>query len=463
MIESDVFADRTVAVFGLGRSGLASARALMAGGSAVQAWDDDARARRAATRRGIPLGNLYRSDLHPMAALVLSPGVPFRHPSPHPVVARANEAGCEVLGDVELFARGKPQASVVGVTGTNGKSTTTALIGHILATLGRSAAVGGNLGQPVLDLPVLDEDGVYVLELSSYQLDTTRTLVCDVAVLLNIGADHLDRHGGLSGYVAAKKRIFRGQRRRHAAVIGIDDAGGAALHDQLGQAARQRLIPVAVGREVEGGVAVIDGVLRDATGAKPVTADLAGLRGLRGAHNWQNAAAAVAAARALGLPGAPVVAALAGFPGLPHRLEEVAVIEGVRYVNDSKATNAEAAARALATFDNIYWIAGGRAKEGGIAALAPLFSRLAHAFLIGEAGPDFAATLAGRVALTESRDLESALAQAHALARKEARADPVVLLSPACASFDQWRDFAARGDRFRALVHALPGRRESPR
>ena len=459
MMECRAFADRSVAVFGLGRSGLSAARALLAGGARVSGWDDDPGRRQAAAVGGVPLADHYTYDFRAVSALVLSPGVALTHPAPHPVVGRARAVGCEVIGDIELFARGGAGARVVGVTGTNGKSTTTALIGHVLDALGCPVAVGGNLGTPVFDLPPLGPDGVYVLELSSFQLDLTRTLVCDVAVLLNIGADHLDRHGDLAGYVAVKKRILSGQRHTHTAVISLDDPHSAAIYDAVLAGARQRAVPVAVGRPLAGGVYVVDGVLHDATAGPEsdgvTSVDLSHASGLRGAHNWQNAAAAVAAARALGLSGATMLDSLVRFAGLAHRMEEVAVVDGVLFVNDSKATNAGAAARALASFDNIYWIAGGRAKAGGIASLEPLFGRVAHAYLIGEAADGFAATLRGKVPLTHSGELASAVTDAFAAARRDGREAPVLLFSPACASFDQWDNFEARGDAFRAAANQV--------
>ena len=459
MIAVHDFAHRPVAVFGLGHSGVAAARSLTAGGARVSAWDDDPAQREAAAAAGVPLDDLYDRDFTDLAALVLSPGVPLTHPAPHRVVVQARKAACPVIGDVELFARCRLPARVIGITGTNGKSTTTALIGHMLGALVQPAAVGGNLGTPVLDLPPFDREGIYVLELSSFQLDLTTSLVCDVAVLLNLGSDHLDRHGDRAGYVAVKKRIFAGQRSDHTAIIGRDDDHADAIYRDLAANDRQRVVPVAVGREVTGGVYVLDGILHDATGGDVVRADLSEAKALRGVHNWQNAAAAVAAVRALGLPGDRVAASVASFPGLAHRLEKIAVIGGVRFINDSKATNVAAAARALASFERVYWIAGGRAKQDSLESLAPLFPRIAHAFLIGEATAAFAAVLEGRVPLTRAGELATALDQA----ARQAFADvggagdkaPVVLLSPACASFDQWPNFEARGEAFRAHVQAL--------
>ncbi len=481
MIAATTFANETVAVFGLARSGVAAARSLQAGGADVRAWDDSEDRRNDAAAKGVPLQNLYDTDFGGVAALVLSPGVPLTHPAPHPVAARATAAGTEIIGDVELLLREDLPARLVGVTGTNGKSTTTALLTHVLEACGRRAVAGANIGAPVLDLPQLDADGIYVLEFSSYQIGLTPSLACDVAVLLNISPDHLDRHGGMEGYVAVKRRIFGRDSRNGAAIVGIDDPHGAGIYEQLKASGHGNLIPIAVGREVRGGVYVLEGQLYDAMGdakgdgggdgavmsADLRAADLNDAKALRGAHNWQNAAAAYAAARALGVSGSEIAAALPSFPGLAHRMEVVATIDGVLYINDSKATNAASAAHALAAFDDIYWIAGGRPKEDGIEPLRPLFGRLRHAFLIGDAAPDFAATLKGRASYTVAGDLAAALSAASAQAAAAKAADaagaPVVLLSPACASFDQFSDFEARGDAFRVLVAALPGRRTAHR
>ena len=455
MVPVHEFADRSVAVFGLARSGLSAARALAAGGARVLAWDDNGGRRADAAGAGVALVEPDRLDWSRISALVLSPGVPLTHPAPHPVVRQARAAGVEVIGDIELLGRSVRAVRLVGVTGTNGKSTTTALIGHLLAAAGLAPQVGGNLGTPALDLERLEPGGVYVLELSSYQLDLTTTLAFNVAVLLNVTADHIDRHGDLDGYIAAKTRIFARQQPRHAAVVAVDDRHTQAIARRL-EGASARLIRVSARTALERGVFVHDGHLFDAIeGPARRVCDLTPIVTLTGAHNWQNAAAAYAAGRALGVDAQVLAAALPSYPGLAHRLEQVATIAGVRFVNDSKATNAAAAAQALACFDPIYWIAGGRAKEGGLAGLEPFFDRIKHAFVIGEAGESFARQLDGRVAVTRSGDLATAVRDAWHKARAECRAGAVVLLSPACASFDQFANFEARGDAFRALVTAL--------
>ena len=461
MIEVFPFAGLPVAVFGLGRSGLAAAKALAKGGAEVWAWDDSEDARARAEAAGVPLVDLYDCDWRELTSLVLSPGVPLTHPEPHPVVGLARAAGCEVIGDVELLTRTMRNAAYVGITGTNGKSTTTALVGHMLRLAGREVEVGGNLGTPVLDLGPLYASGVYVIEMSSYQIDLTVSLTFDIAALLNLTPDHIERHGGFDDYVAVKKRIFHRQTSPRTAVVCLDDEPCRRVFDELEKAGDQRLIPVAVGRKVAGGVYVIDGTLYDDTeGHAAAAADLASLIVLPGAHNWQNAAVAFAVARAIHIDAPVAGACLQSFAGLAHRMEPLVVIDGVLYVNDSKATNAAAAATALGCYDRVYWIAGGRPKEGGIAALAPHFPRISHAFLIGEAADAFAATLGDEVRHSLCGDLASAVAQAAAMAKGDQGS--AVLLSPACASFDQFTDFEARGDAFRELVDALPGERAEP-
>ncbi len=460
MIEPIAFGGLPVAVFGLGRSGLSAARALAAAGAEVWAWDDDDDQRAKASRDEVPLVDLTTCDWSALTTLVLSPGVPLTHPKPHPVVDLARAAGCEVIGDVELLSRSNYDARYIGVTGTNGKSTTTALIGHILSVAGRDVEVGGNLGTPVLDLHPLGEGGVYVLEMSSYQLDLTFTITFDVAVLLNVTPDHIERHGDFDTYLAVKKKIFHRQTNPRTAVICVDDDIGRGVLDELRARGDQRFIEAAVGRRVKDGVYVIDGVLYDDTeGHAAPAVDLKEIVALPGAHNWQNAAAAFAAARAEGIAAPVAATCLRSFPGLAHRLEQVAVIDGVAYVNDSKATNAAAAGKALDCYQGIYWIAGGLAKEGGIDALESRYERLAHVFLIGEAAEAFAATLDGQAPFTVCGDLATAVTKAAAMATADGGAAPVVLLSPACASFDQFADFEDRGDAFRALVEGLPGER----
>jgi UDP-N-acetylmuramoylalanine--D-glutamate ligase len=431
----DAYAGRTVFVVGLARSGLAAARALAAGGADVRCWDDGEAARAAAEAAGFALSDPSApAALADAALLVLSPGIPLTHPTPHPAVTAAQAAGIEIVGDVELLFRAEPEARFIGITGTNGKSTTTALIGHILKQAGIEAAVGGNLGIPALSLP---HAPLYVLEVSSYQLDLTPSAMFDIAVLLNITPDHLDRHGGMDGYIAAKARILRPRTPDSVAIIGTETPPTAALAREA-EAAGTRIIRI----ESEDGPAAE--LVR--SGACPA---------LAGPPGRQNAAAALAVCEALGLDRDTIAAGLISFPGLAHRQERVATLDGIDFINDSKATNAEAAATALASFERIYWIAGGRAKQGGYEVLTPLLSRIRRAFLIGEAAVPLAEYLDGRVSAEISSDLDRAVRDAKAAATADADPGPV-LLSPACASFDQFDSFEARGDRFREIVLSLP-------
>ncbi len=455
MIDLSRHRGQSIAVFGLGKSGISASLALAEGGAEVSAWDDDPSRRALAEEAGVPLNDLYRTEWDGFSSLVLSPGVPLTHPAPHPLVARALITRIEILGDMELFARSRPPGKVAGITGTNGKSTTSALVTHLLAAAGREAQLGGNIGVPVLDLDPVGADGVYVLELSSFQLDLVRSLVSDVAVLLNISPDHLERHGDFSNYIASKTRIFTRRASSQTTIIGVDDDICRRIHNELAGRRDRQIIPVSSQRAVERGVYVQDGVLiDDIDGEAAGITDLDAVRSLRGDHNRQNAAAAWAMIRTLGAGGASAADAYGTFTGLAHRQEIVAEIGRVTFVNDSKATNAAAAARGLSCFDNIYWIAGGRAKEGGIATLSAYFPRMVHAFLIGEAAGALRQTLDGQVGNTISGDLETAVVQATDMALADRKARPVVLLSPACASFDQFSGFEERGDRFRELVLA---------
>jgi UDP-N-acetylmuramoylalanine--D-glutamate ligase len=454
------FEGKTVAVFGLGRTGLTAARALIAGGADVALWDENEKGREAAAAEGLPLVDLSRADWKAFAALMLSPGVPLTHPTPHWTVDKAKAAGVEILGDIELFARAVNAApehkrpKVALITGTNGKSTTTALLGHILTAAGRDARVGGNIGLGVLGLDDMHGGAVYVLEVSSYQLDLTTSLKPDAAILLNISPDHLDRHGGMDGYIAAKRRALLNQGKGDTAIIGVDDPYCQRICTEITAANRRTIWPISSGRAMGRGVYALSGVLYDATGDRVIeVADLLRAPGLPGRHNWQNAAAAYAAARALGVSMEDAAAGLITFPGLSHRMETVGQIGKVKFVNDSKATNADAARQAMTTYPRFYWIAGGKAKAGGIEPLADLFPRIAKAYLIGEAADDFSRTL-GETPHTVSRTLDVAVAAAYADARASDE-EAVILLSPACASFDQFADFEVRGDAFRAIVNDM--------
>lgn len=463
MIPVRGFEGRKVAVFGLARTGLAAARALVAGGAQVALWDEQPSAREAAAAEGLPVEDLTRADWSRFAAVMLSPGVPLTHPAPHWTVERARAAGVEILGDMELFARTVNAApdhkrpKVIGVTGTNGKSTTTALLGHICATAGRDTRVGGNIGYGVLGLEDMHGGAVYVLEMSSYQLDLTSSLKADSAVLLNISPDHLDRHGGMEGYVAAKRRILLNQGKGDTAVIGVDDPWGQRICTEVTAANRRTIVPISASKAMGRGVYALQGLLYDATGERAMeVADLLRARSLPGRHNWQNAAAAYAAARGIGISVEDAHEGLMSFPGLAHRMETVGQVGRVRFVNDSKATNTDAARQAMSSYPKFYWIAGGQPKAGGIDGLADLFPRVAKAYLVGEAAPAFAQALRGKAQAAECGTIEAAVARAYADAAASGE-DAVVLLSPACASFDQFADFEARGEAFRAAVESLGG------
>jgi UDP-N-acetylmuramoylalanine--D-glutamate ligase len=454
------FKGRDVAVFGLARSGLAAAKALAAGGAIVHAWDDKDAARAAAQADGVTASDINARDWSNFAALVLSPGVPLTHPRPHRVVELARSVGVPVIGDIELFARAvnglAPHArpKVVGVTGTNGKSTTTALIGHILKSAGRDARVGGNIGVGVLDLEALHAGAYYVLELSSFQLDLTESLRCNAAVFLNLTPDHLDRHGTLADYLAAKRRVFRNQGSGDWAVVGVDDLYGAQICTERTAASRE-VAPISAGQALSRGVTTLGGRLYDALdGRAEFVVDLRLAPALPGRHNAQNAAAAYAACRAVGVSPREIAAGVMSFPGLAHRLEAVGQKGAVRFVNDSKATNLDAAATGLSVFPRVYWIAGGRAKEGGFNALARFGSRIVKGYFIGEASGALADAFEDRAPVVQCGALEAAVAAAYRDASASGE-EAVVLFSPACVSFDQYRDFEQRGDHFKQLVAEL--------
>lgn len=447
--------DQHLAVFGLGASGLAAARALAASGADIEAWDDNSDQRNTASNMGLRLTAPSEMEFGKLDALVLAPGIPLTH-KPHAIVEAARAADRPIIGDIELLVEACPRARFIGITGTNGKSTTTALLGHVLVQAGLEPQTGGNLGPPVLDFEPPEPGGLMVLELSSYQLDLTERATFDIAILLNLSPDHLDRHGDMDGYIAAKRRIFRERpddRTARTAIIGIDDRLCRVVRDDLAGLGRWNVMSVSGDQLLESGVYVTNGTLFDALdGAARPVCDVSTIATLPGSHNWQNAAAAYAAARSLGVPSEDIADALASYPGLPHRAELVAAIGTVRYINDSKATNVEAAARAIASYGSIYWIAGGQAKDDKLDSLTSFAAHIRHAFLIGDAEDSFAAALEGIVPFTRSGDLASALSAAHDMAQKAAGEESVVLLSPACASFDQWKNFEARGDAFRALV-----------
>ncbi len=468
MIPLSQYKSKKVAVFGLGKAGNATLAALQAAGAEVYAWDDS-------YDKTPPVSPVARHYSYwpwsQLEALILSPGVPLTHPQPHPVVECAKQAGVPVIGDIELLWQACPDATYIGITGTNGKSTTTSLIAHILKEAGREVEVGGNLGTPVLELKPLGRNGIYVIETSSYQLDLIDKTRFNVAVLLNLTPDHLDRHGDMEGYLNAKLRIFRNQRGDDTAVIAVDDDYTRNVAQAL---TLQRVIRVSAHAPAD--IYVEDGLLIDnachpgagrglchASAIPPTDGMDPGLRRddhsfigviptLQGRHNWQNAVCAYAACRAVGVEPEAIFTAMRSFPGLAHRMELVATINGIRFINDSKATNADATANALAAYDDIYWILGGKAKAGGIETLASFFPKIRHAYLIGAAEDAFAQTLEGRVPYTRSRTLDAAIEQAAARAKADGIKGAVVLLSPACASFDQFKSFEHRGEVFKELV-----------
>jgi UDP-N-acetylmuramoylalanine--D-glutamate ligase len=462
MIAVSTFAGRSVAVFGLGRSGLATCRALNAGGAQVAAFDDDSQKVAAATAAGIKTADLRTLDWSTLAALVLSPGVPLTHPSPHWTVDLAHAHGVAIIGDIELYCGERraraPVGPFVAVTGTNGKSTTTALVTHLLTASGMSAEAGGNIGTAILSLEPPRPGHAHVVECSSYQIDLTPSLDPTVGILLNISPDHLDRHGSLAHYAAVKARLVESVEPGGTAIVGVDDAWCRQIADEI-ERTGAHLERVAVGRPLARGLYVdANRTLWAAhAGKERRIVDLNGIGALRGAHNAQNAACATAAALALGIGADAIAGALNTFPGLAHRMEQVGRKDAVLFVNDSKATNADAAARALASFDDIFWIAGGVPKAGGIADLAPYFARIRKAYLIGEAAKDFASTLSDRVPHVLAGTLERAVALAAEDALASRLRAPVVLLSPACASFDQFPNFEVRGDAFREHVCRVVG------
>ncbi|WP_270375197.1 UDP-N-acetylmuramoyl-L-alanine--D-glutamate ligase [Marinicauda sp. Alg238-R41] len=459
MIPVTAYKGRSVAVFGLGRTGIATAKALAAGGAKVVAWDDNEAARQAAQKAGLTLEDLNRRDWGDIAALVLSPGIPFHYPKPHRMVELAQAVGAPVIGDIELFAgeiANTEGVRVVGITGTNGKSTTTALIGHMLKTAGMDVRVGGNIGEAVLSLAPPRPGAIYVLELSSYQLDLVERLHCDVAVFLNLTPDHIDRHGTIENYLAAKRRIFATQADGDSAIIGVDDETTSRVFTQMRSANEDSVIPVSSRKVLSQGVYALGGTVYDALDGKPhAAADLRRALALPGRHNAQNAAAAYAAVRRLGLSQEDAAAGLENFAGLAHRQERVGQVGPVVFVNDSKATNADAAAQALGCYENIFWIAGGQAKEGGVKGLASYFDRLRKAYLIGQDADLIARQLKGKVETVACPSLHAATARAAKDAVESGLPDPVVLLSPACASFDQFRSYEHRGDTFRMAVTDL--------
>jgi UDP-N-acetylmuramoylalanine--D-glutamate ligase len=450
MFPARTFKDKRVAVFGLARSGISCAQALIAGGAEVLAWDDSDPAVVQAREAGVPIVNLHQVDFATADSLVLSPGVPFTHPEPHWTVVKAKTAGIEIIGDTEVFVRqiAGTGARLVGITGTNGKSTTTALIAHVLRAGGLDVEMGGNIGKAVFNLGAPRAGCIYVVELSSYQIELTPSLKPSVGVLTNITPDHLDRHGTMENYASVKGRMFARQSPGDLAVIGVDDKWSKGIASSL--QAGVTLQRVSVTQDLPADIRVHAGMLIEDRNR----IDLRGMASLRGAHNWQNAAMAYGTAKYFGMTNEIIAAAMQSFPGLAHRMQQVARLGDTIFINDSKATNADAAEKALQSFDHIYWIAGGLAKSGGIEPLARYFPKIKHAYLIGVAADQFAEILGQAVPFTRCGTLDHAVADA---ARDTKGSTAAIVFSPACASFDQYKNFEVRGDHFVQLVSKLDG------
>ena len=463
MIEAKTFKDQTLAVFGLGRTGITAALSLQRGGAKVWAWDDNEKVRAAAEKQGVTLLDLNRINWRDCDALVLSPGVPDKLPKAHWTAKGAKAAGVPIICDIEIFAREvsardeSDRPKIIAITGTNGKSTTTSLIGHVLKACGKDAQIGGNIGRGVLDLDKMHAGTHYVLELSSYQLERTNSLRANAAVFLNLSPDHLERHGDMAGYEKAKRRIFDNQTSADAVIIGVDSEATKRIHSEVTAQNGRRIFPVSVKKCLGRGVSVMKGKLYCNTHHKAVEiCDLSKAKTLEGLHNHQNAAIAFAAVQSLGVDPQAIGKAIQTFPGLAHRMETIGKAGPVRFVNDSKATNADAAMQALKSYDNIFWIAGGEAKAGGIEPLSDLFSNISKAYLIGNAGPEFHKTLTKKkVKHKVSGELEKAVLCATRDAMASKKPNPIVLLSPACASFDQFKNFEIRGDAFRAYAQKI--------
>ncbi len=459
MIAVHTFKDKHVALFGLGGSGLATAHALIAGGAILHAWDDNEAGREKAVQQGISIDDLNKADWAQISALVLAPGVPLTHPEPHWVVKKAKKAKVEIIGDLELFARERaslmPNSPFIAITGTNGKSTTTALIAHLLKVAGRDVQMGGNIGVPVLQLEPPSEGRIHILEISTFQIDLAPSLKPSVGILLNLTPDHIDRHGTFEKYASLKERLIQNS---DMAVIGSDDE-----HCRMIAMRRQEknlpMVAISASQRLEQGIFAGDTAIMLARGDRVLKiADIGGIGSLRGKHNAQNVAAAIAAVSLQGVDAVTIQAGLNSFPGLEHRMEEIGNLGRTLFINDSKATNADSTDKALSAFENgIFWIVGGKAKEGGIESLAPHFSRVEKAYLIGDATEEFARTLEGKIPFERSETLDMALEHAAIDAVGSDASQPVVLLSPACASYDQFANFEVRGKRFRELCQGLPG------
>ena len=466
-ITLNIYNNQSIAVMGLGRSGLSTIAALIDGGAKVFAWDDNENSRDIAAKLGANICNLSNHDIiKTMRLLILSPGIAHLHPAPHPVAKAAKDAGVKIIGDIELLYQQIPNANYIGITGTNGKSTTTALIGHILKDAGYITEIGGNLGFPVLDLTPLDHGGSYILEMSSYQLELLATQKFNIALLLNITNDHLERHGGIDGYIAAKMNIFARQNKDDTAIIAIDDDRTAGICQALSNRSA-RVIAISTKHVINGGIYIKDNhIIDDLDGKSADVFNMSFATTLPGLHNAQNAIAAYAACRVMGLEAKEIIDAISDFKGLSHRQQMVAIIDNIAFVNDSKATNTEATARALGCYKNIYWIAGGIEKDSDYSNITPFFKNINHGFLIGKSAKNMAKNLNNNanekmiasLDLTISGDLKTAINQAFAMAISDGKKGSVILLSPACSSFDQFKNFEIRGDQFIKQIHMLSGK-----
>ncbi|UTW56408.1 UDP-N-acetylmuramoyl-L-alanine--D-glutamate ligase [Kordiimonas sp. SCSIO 12610] len=452
MIEARTYQGKTIGVFGLARTGVAAAEALIASGAEVWAWDDNTERTASAPFDTV---NLHTANFNDLDALLLAPGVPLTHPEPHALVKKAQEADVRIISDFDVFEGGRkdlPAHQTVAITGTNGKSTTTALITHMIAECGKPSVMGGNIGTGVLTLDPMPEGGVYVFEMSSFQLDITSDFRPDISVLLNMTPDHLDRHGDMDGYAKAKGRIFEIQDKNAKAVISVDDEYSRSFAKQYSD----RTIPVSVKVILDNGISVQNGVLHDRLDDNHQNYNLLDAKTLVGEHNHQNAAATYAVGRLLRFDGAAIVNSFASFPGLTHRQELVAELDGVRFINDSKGTNPDAAARALDAFTHIHWIAGGRAKGALGNSLKDHLSAVKHAYLIGESADELAGLIGDKVPCDMSGTLKAAIAAA----KENAASGDVILLSPACTAFDQFQNFEDRGDAFKAIVKEYGGQNQ---
>lgn len=451
MLPLPSYKNKTIAVLGLSKTGAAAVGALKAAGANVLAWDDDEKRRGEEGIKNCAV-DLNKADWAKVDALLLSPGIPHTLPTPHPVAAQAKKHNVPLISDIDCLFTNPDGAKVIGITGTNGKSTTTALLAHILEKTGRPVRVGGNLGIPVLSFKPAGANGFYVIETSSFQAEITPHAAFDVVVWLNITPDHIDRHGDMAGYVAAKKKMLRKADKKQVLVIGVDDDASRSVAQEYETDGGWQVVRISSQNVLENGVSGFAGRLY-VDGKPIVTLEKAAT--LLGAHNAQNAAAALAVMRVLGVDDALTQGGIDSFPGLHHRQELVRRIGLVRYVNDSKATNADATSKALSCYNNMYWIAGGKPKEGGLTGLESYMPAVRHAFLIGEAAEEFASWCKGKVAYTLCGTLENAVNAAHSMAQSAEKDGGVVLLSPACASYDQFKNYEHRGEEFGRFVKAL--------